>query len=158
MAERVSTANRVLTWLSISIGAIGLLATMGNIWIYKDRQDTLRTDFDKLKADHDTKNQTFSMNDTIFASFMEQQRALNGKVERHLEDKNIHVTEEQMRNLVTAQLGPITSSVGKVEATVSAQGEAIKRIEGTTDKVLQLLQQQILQPPTRKTAVEQASN
>lgn len=54
---------------------------------------------------------------------------LEQRVQNHLDDKTIHVTEEQIKTVIKAELSPVNSTLADLKSRSDAQRESLNRIE-----------------------------
>lgn len=142
-------AKQALIWLQVFATVIILCAVPGQWFVYRDRQD--RTDMevkelrdfkDRRTTEVDGKLAILTQAQSNILQYIEAQKDLNRKVEIHLADKTIHVTEDQMKNMIVAQMMPLTTSMAKLEVTVDGQQKSLTRVEDMQQRTLDILQKQ----------------
>lgn len=143
----------LLSWMQIILAALALAAACGSYAVQRDRQDTLAQTVKDIQVDRRDKlndyeglKRDISAKDAQFNAFVEQQKSLNLKLEQHLLDKTIHVSEDQMRNLVGTQIQDLKVAMGKIEVTSASQQKQLDRLEAMTTQVLNAVQQKQLSP------------
>lgn len=146
--KTTSGPSKILGWLQLIMAVVLLAALPGQWYVYKERQDNLIQTFQdvaKQQKERDTADdirvRALENVTNSFAAFMDSQKELNRKIQDHITDKNQHVTEGQVINLIMAQLQPLTVSIGKMEVIQTGQQKQLDRVESMGAQTLNLLQQ-----------------
>jgi hypothetical protein len=135
-------SKHFLVWLQVGVALVAVTTSIGTLFVYKDRQDAMSAVISQIQADRKDRIANYDAfrgeqiaNWATAVSFMNQQLDFNRNVSLHMSDKGIHVTDEQMRNLIAAQLQPLALNMENAKATLAAQEKQLTRIEDSVKEI-----------------------
>jgi uncharacterized protein HemX len=102
-----SKVKGVLNALQILAVIVALAAVPGQWFVYRDRQT--RSD--------------------------ERIQQLEHRLEGHMDDKTIHVTEDQMKTVIAAQLAPVNATLAELKVKNDAQQAQLDRMERMLERI-----------------------
>jgi hypothetical protein len=134
------TEKRNLTRLQTILAACALAGVVGQFFVAQYRQNQTDSAIKDLTEDRKKKIEDYNLWKGQIDTWLSEQRKLNDKIESHLSDNKIHITEDQTRNLIAAQIAPMANSIAKVEANLDALKDANRRIEDGQQRMLDIIQ------------------
>lgn len=131
----------VLNIIQIVVGSLIVAGTVGNIYVTqyktddnKKWQEEFTKTFNEARKEGQEGRANLNLRLTTLETKFSAENDTLESMKRHMADPNIHVTQDQMKNMVAAQLAPIQNNLtelkAKLEVTLPNQQKALDRIEG----------------------------